>query len=62
LCAPPKQRRRSGSCVRSIPERQRKLPIPDPYYGADADFDEVLALCRVACRYLLQEIRAEHRL
>lgn len=37
-------------------------PIPDPYYGDDSGFDEVLELCRVACRHLLQEIRAERGL
>ncbi|MEP7052029.1 MAG: low molecular weight protein-tyrosine-phosphatase [Pseudomonadota bacterium] len=37
-------------------------PIPDPYYGDDAGFDDVLALCRAACRHLLEDIRREHRL
>jgi len=37
-------------------------PIPDPYYGAERDFDEVLELCRTACRHLLAEIRAQHGL
>jgi protein-tyrosine phosphatase len=37
-------------------------PVPDPYYGGDAGFDEVLELCRVACAQLLAQIRAEHRL
>ncbi|HTA90194.1 MAG TPA: low molecular weight protein-tyrosine-phosphatase [Polyangiaceae bacterium] len=37
-------------------------PIPDPYYGADSGFDDVLALCLVACRHLLREIREEHGL
>jgi protein-tyrosine phosphatase len=37
-------------------------PIPDPYYGGDGGFDEVLELCLVACRHLLSEIRAEHGL
>jgi protein-tyrosine phosphatase len=36
-------------------------PIPDPYYGDDSGFDEVLELCRTACRHLLQEIRQEQR-
>ena len=33
--------------------------VPDPYYGGDADFDEVLAMVEVACRGLLDEIGAE---
>jgi protein-tyrosine phosphatase len=37
-------------------------PIPDPYYGDDSGFDEVLELCLVACTHLLREIRAEHEL
>ncbi|HEY4105460.1 MAG TPA: low molecular weight protein-tyrosine-phosphatase [Polyangiaceae bacterium] len=37
-------------------------PIPDPYYGDDDGFDEVLELCRVACRHLLAQIRAEYGL
>ena len=45
-----------------IPAAPAEAPIPDPYYGGDSDFDEVLGLCLVACRHLLQEIRAEHEL
>jgi protein-tyrosine phosphatase len=37
-------------------------PIPDPYYGDESGFDEVLELCRTACEHLLQEIRNEHGL
>jgi protein-tyrosine phosphatase len=44
------------------PDAPPRAPIPDPYYGADRGFDEVLELCRVACRHLLSEIRAEHGL
>ena len=60
---------RSGEASRKIrlmrsfdPAAPPGAPIPDPYYGGDGDFDEVLELCRVACRHLLQEIRAEHGL
>ena len=31
--------------------------VPDPYYGADGGFDEVLDLCEDACRRLLAEFR-----
>jgi protein-tyrosine phosphatase len=44
------------------PAAAPNAPIPDPYYGEDRDFDEVLELCRTACEHLLQEIRKEHRL
>ncbi len=37
-------------------------PIPDPYYGDEAGFDDVLELCRVACHHLLAGIRAKHGL
>lgn len=44
------------------PEAPARAPIPDPYYGDDRDFDEVVQLCLVACRHLLQEIRTERGL
>jgi protein-tyrosine phosphatase len=44
------------------PDAPSNAPVPDPYYGEDAGFDEVLELCRVAGRHLLEEIRKEHRL
>ncbi len=44
------------------PAAAANAPIPDPYYGDDNGFDEVLELCRTACRYLLQEIRQERGL
>lgn len=37
-------------------------PVPDPYYGDDAGFDEVIAFCRAACAGLLEHIRREHGL
>jgi protein-tyrosine phosphatase len=37
-------------------------PIPDPYYGDDSGFDEVLELCRTACDHLLREIREDRGL
>ena len=36
--------------------------VPDPYYGGDDGFDEVLDQCLAACRPLLERIRREHRL
>jgi len=34
------------------------LDVPDPYYGAEGGFEEVLDLVRAACAGLLEEIRA----
>ncbi len=36
--------------------------VPDPYYGGDDGFDEVLDLCLAACRELLVVMRQEHDL
>jgi len=36
--------------------------VPDPYYGGDEGFDEVLDLCLAACRPLLERIRRERGL
>jgi protein-tyrosine phosphatase len=44
------------------PEAPANAPIPDPYYGEEQGFDDVLELCRTACRYLLEELRKEQRL
>lgn len=44
------------------PSAPPNAPIPDPYYGDDSGFDEVLELCRSACRHLLAAIRREHQL
>jgi protein-tyrosine phosphatase len=34
------------------------LSVPDPYYGGDSGFEEVLDLVETACRGLLEELRA----
>ncbi len=34
------------------------LDVPDPYYGADGGFEEVLDLVHAACAGLLEQIRA----
>jgi protein-tyrosine phosphatase len=36
--------------------------VPDPYYGGDEGFDEVVELCLAACRRLLERIRKDHGL
>lgn len=36
--------------------------VPDPYYGDDEDFDDVVRICLVACARLLEKLRHEHGL
>lgn len=36
--------------------------VPDPYYGGDAGFEEVLDLCEAACQALLGHLIERHRL
>lgn len=42
--------------------RRGKLDVPDPYYGAEDGFAEVLDLCDRACRGLLAHLRETHDL
>ncbi len=44
------------------PAAAESAPIPDPYYGEEQGFDDVLELCRAACQHLLEAIRKERRL
>ena len=37
------------------------LDVPDPYYGGDRGFETVLDMVEAACRGLLDELRAAHR-
>ena len=36
--------------------------VPDPYYGGDEDFDDVVQICLAACTPLLEKLRREHHL
>ncbi len=36
--------------------------VPDPYYGDDEDFDDVVRICLAACTPLLEKLRREHHL
>jgi protein-tyrosine phosphatase len=36
--------------------------VPDPYYGGDEDFDDVVRICLAACTPLLDLLRREHHL
>jgi len=36
--------------------------VPDPYYGGDRGFDDVLDLCEAACRGLIEHLRETGRI
>lgn len=36
--------------------------VPDPYYGGDDDFDDVVRICLAACQPLLEQLQREQRL
>lgn len=36
--------------------------VPDPYYGDDEDFDDVVRICQAACAPLLEKLRRQHHL
>jgi protein-tyrosine phosphatase len=61
--APDKAARRKVHLLRSFdPSAPRGAPVPDPYYGGDGGFEEVLDICEAACRGLVAHIAREHGL
>ncbi len=44
------------------PSSLQGASVPDPYYGDDEDFDDVVRICLAACTPLLEKLRAEHHL
>lgn len=44
------------------PSSPRGASVPDPYYGDDEDFDDVVRICLAACTPLLERLRREHQL
>jgi protein-tyrosine phosphatase len=44
------------------PESPAGASVPDPYYGDDEDFDDVVRICLAACTPLLERLRREHHL
>lgn len=44
------------------PDDPRPLDVPDPWYGREDGFTEVLAMCERACAGLLTEVRRDHGL
>jgi protein-tyrosine phosphatase len=43
------------------PATEGDLDVPDPYYGGDRGFEDVLDLVNASCRGLLDELRAAGR-
>jgi protein-tyrosine phosphatase len=59
--APNAQARAKLHLLRSFdPASPPNSAVPDPYYGGDEGFDEVVELCLAACRPLLDRIRKDH--
>jgi len=44
------------------PDSPEGASVPDPYYGDDEDFDDVVRICLAACAPLLEQLRREHKL
>lgn len=44
------------------PLAPRESEVPDPYYGGDCGFDEVLDLCETAGAGLLERIHSDHEI
>ena len=36
--------------------------VPDPYYGDEEDFDDVVRICMTSCTQLLAKLRRDHEL
>lgn len=44
------------------PESPKGASVPDPYYGDDDDFDDVVRICLAACAPLLAQLQRDHQL
>jgi len=44
------------------PKSPRGAGVPDPYYGGDDGFEQVLDICTAACTGLLERVKKEHAL
>jgi protein-tyrosine phosphatase len=61
--APDLTARRKLHLLRSFdPDSPAGASVPDPYYGDDDDFDDVVRICLAACTPLLDKLRQEHGL
>lgn len=48
--------------LRAFDPEGRDSDVPDPYYGGDAGFEEVIDICERSCAGLLAHLRALHDL
>lgn len=56
--APDQRAREKIRLLRSFdPASALGASVPDPYYGGDDDFDDVVQICLAACAPLLEELR-----
>jgi protein-tyrosine phosphatase len=61
--APDAEARGKLHLLRSFdPASSTGASVPDPYYGGDEDFDDVVQICLAACAPLLERLRREHGL
>ena len=61
--APDRAARGKVHLLRSFdPQAPRGAAVPDPYYGGDDGFEEVLDICQAACRGLVEHLAREHGL
>ena len=44
--------------LREFDPQATGIDVPDPYYGGDDSFDEVLTMVEAACRGLLEHVRS----
>ncbi len=44
------------------PKAMAGAGVPDPYYGGDDGFEQVLDICAAACAGLLARVKKDHRL
>ena len=59
----PRDARASVVLLRSFdPSAPRGAQVPDPYYGGEDGFEEVLDQCEAACRGFLEHLAREHAL
>jgi len=61
--APSPEARRKLHLLRSFdPTSLSGASVPDPYYGDDEGFDDVVRICQAACAPLLEKLRRDHDL
>jgi protein-tyrosine phosphatase len=57
--APTPEAKRKVRLLRSFdPDAKRGAEVPDPYYGGERGFDEVIDICERACRGLFESLTA----